>query len=99
MAFTFYRIPVGICNSFLLRGDRTILIDGGAMGGFPAFQRQLKALNVDPKEIELILLTHGGLDGFETCRRIRARPGMEWLPVLMLTGLGDEASVTRAVDA
>ena len=62
MAFTFYRIPVGICNSFLLRGDRTILIDGGAMGGFPAFQRQLKALNVDPKEIELILLTHGHWD-------------------------------------
>ena len=62
MPFKFHRIPVGICNSFLLRGDRTILIDGGAMGGFPAFQRQLKVLNVDPHEIELILLTHGHWD-------------------------------------
>lgn len=62
MAFSFYRIPVGICNSFLLRGERTILIDGGAWGGFPSFQRQLNVLGIDPKEIELILLTHGHWD-------------------------------------
>lgn len=62
MSFTFHRIPVGICNCFLLRGDRTVLVDGGAMGGFPSFQRQLQALHIDPKEIELILLTHGHWD-------------------------------------
>ena len=62
MAFTFYRIPIGICNSFLLRGDRTILIDGGAWGGLPSFKNQLQALNIDPKEIDLILLTHGHWD-------------------------------------
>ena len=62
MSFTFHRIAVGICNCFLLRGDRTILIDGGAMGGFAAFQRQLSELKVDPKEVELILLTHGHWD-------------------------------------
>jgi glyoxylase-like metal-dependent hydrolase (beta-lactamase superfamily II) len=62
MAFTFYRIPVGICNCFLLRGDRTILVDGGAWGGLPSFQNQLQALSIDPKEIDLILLTHGHWD-------------------------------------
>lgn len=62
MAFTFYRIPIGICNSYLLRGEHTILIDGGAMGGFPSFQRHLQALRIDPKEIELVLLTHGHWD-------------------------------------
>ena len=62
MAFKFYRIPIGICNCFLLRGDRTVLIDGGAWGGFASFQDQLKSLSVDPKEIELILLTHGHWD-------------------------------------
>jgi glyoxylase-like metal-dependent hydrolase (beta-lactamase superfamily II) len=62
MAFKFYRIPVGICNCFLLRGERTILIDGGAWGGFASFQNQLQALRIDPKEIELILLTHGHWD-------------------------------------
>jgi len=32
MNFTFHRIPVGICNCYLLRGERTVLIDAGAQG-------------------------------------------------------------------
>lgn len=62
MVFTFYRIPVGICNCFLLRGERTILVDAGAWGGLPSFKNQLQALRIDPKEISLILLTHGHWD-------------------------------------
>ncbi|MEO7852430.1 MAG: EAL domain-containing protein [Rubrivivax sp.] len=37
-----------------------------------------------------------GLDGFDTCRRLRATAGFEQVPVLMLTGLDDDASITRA---
>lgn len=40
-----------------------------------------------------------GLDGFETCSLLRATPGFESLPVLMLTGLDDEASINRAYQA
>ncbi len=40
-----------------------------------------------------------GLDGFETCREMRGIPGFESLPVLMLTGLDDDASITRAYEA
>ncbi len=40
-----------------------------------------------------------GLDGFETCRELRALPGSESLPVLMLTGLDDDASINRAYEA
>jgi len=36
------------------------------------------------------------LDGFETCSRLREMPGFESTPVLMLTGLDDEASINRA---
>ncbi|MFG6416731.1 putative bifunctional diguanylate cyclase/phosphodiesterase [Roseateles sp. DC23W] len=39
------------------------------------------------------------LDGFETCALLRATPGFESLPVLMLTGLDDEASINRAYQA
>lgn len=62
MNFTFHRIPVGICNCYLLRGERTVLIDAGAPGGINAFRRGLQKLNVDPKEISLILITHGHWD-------------------------------------
>jgi predicted signal transduction protein with EAL and GGDEF domain/DNA-binding response OmpR family regulator len=40
-----------------------------------------------------------GMDGFQTCRELRAMPGFESLPVLMLTGLDDDASITRAYEA
>ncbi len=40
-----------------------------------------------------------GLDGFATCRELRAFAGFESMPVLMLTGLDDEASITRAYQA
>ncbi len=37
-----------------------------------------------------------GLDGFATCQALRALAGFEHMPVLMLTGLDDEASINRA---
>jgi predicted signal transduction protein with EAL and GGDEF domain/DNA-binding response OmpR family regulator len=40
-----------------------------------------------------------GLDGFDTCRRLRAMHGFEQVPVLMLTGLDDDASIARAYQA
>jgi CheY-like chemotaxis protein len=40
-----------------------------------------------------------GLDGFQTCHELRVLPGFESLPVLMLTGLDDDASITRAYEA
>lgn len=39
-----------------------------------------------------------GLDGFSTCQELRQLPGFESVPVLMLTGLDDEASITRAYE-
>jgi len=40
-----------------------------------------------------------GLDGFATCRTLRSLPGFETMPVLMLTGLDDGASIKRAYEA
>jgi hydroxyacylglutathione hydrolase len=62
MTFSFHRIPVGIDNCFLLRGERTVFVDGGAWGGLPSFKRRIRDLGVDPQEIELIVLTHGHWD-------------------------------------
>jgi predicted signal transduction protein with EAL and GGDEF domain/DNA-binding response OmpR family regulator len=40
-----------------------------------------------------------GLDGFATCQELREIPGHESVPVLMLTGLDDDASISRAYEA
>jgi predicted signal transduction protein with EAL and GGDEF domain/DNA-binding response OmpR family regulator len=62
-------------------------------------------------EQALLALAHGlpdlmvldaimpGLDGFTLCKRLRATPHWEFLPVLMLTGLDDDASIERAYEA
>jgi signal transduction histidine kinase len=40
-----------------------------------------------------------GMDGFETCRAIRALPNGAYVPILMVTGLDDTASIKRAYEA
>ncbi len=75
MTFTFDRIPVGICNCFLLRGEKTILVDAGAMGGLSSFTKTMKKLSVDPKSIGLILLTHGHWDHITCLSDIREMTG------------------------
>jgi diguanylate cyclase (GGDEF)-like protein/PAS domain S-box-containing protein len=40
-----------------------------------------------------------GIDGYEACRRIRALPGGDNVPVIMLTGLDDADSIERAYEA
>jgi predicted signal transduction protein with EAL and GGDEF domain/DNA-binding response OmpR family regulator len=52
-----------------------------------------------PDIIVLDALMPGGLDGFDTCQRLRQTAGFENIPVLMLTGLEDDPSITRAYQA
>jgi predicted signal transduction protein with EAL and GGDEF domain/DNA-binding response OmpR family regulator len=39
-----------------------------------------------------------GMDGFETCKELRQIHGFQSIPVLMLTGLDDDASINRAYE-
>ncbi len=40
-----------------------------------------------------------GIDGFELCRLLRARPETAFMPILMATGLDDVSSIMRAYEA
>ncbi len=40
-----------------------------------------------------------GLDGFETCRRIKARPEWSHIPVIFMTGLSETAHIVKGFDA
>ncbi len=59
----------------------------------------LRALSDWQPEIIVLDAMMPGMDGFETCRRMRAVAGFEAVPVLMLTGLDDDVSIQRAFDA
>ena len=66
-----------------------------AAGGEQALQR-LAQLTPDIVVLDALM---PGIDGFQTCMALRAMPAFENVPVLMLTGLDDEASITRAYQA
>jgi predicted signal transduction protein with EAL and GGDEF domain/DNA-binding response OmpR family regulator len=61
-------------------------------------QEGLKVLRSLTPDIIVLDALMPGVDGFETCRRLRATPGLDTLPVLMLTGLDDDASIARAYE-
>ncbi|HEY5309365.1 MAG TPA: response regulator, partial [Casimicrobiaceae bacterium] len=61
-------------------------------------ERALELVRVLSPDVVVLDALMPGLDGFETCHRLRGLSGFETLPVLMLTGLDDEASITRAYE-
>ena len=56
---------------------------------------------LDTVEPDLVVLDAlmPGMDGFETCQALRRLPNYAQMPVLMVTGLDDDASITRAYRA
>lgn len=40
-----------------------------------------------------------GLSGFETCRRVKADPGLQHIPVIFMTGLSETAHIVEGFDA
>jgi predicted signal transduction protein with EAL and GGDEF domain/DNA-binding response OmpR family regulator len=62
-------------------------------------EQALERLREHAPDIVVLDALMPGLDGFETCRTMRAQPGFENVPVLMLTGLDDDDSIARAYEA
>jgi len=62
-------------------------------------ERALRLLTEFTPDVIVLDALMPGLDGFATCRELRALPGFESMPVLMLTGLDDDASINRAYEA
>ncbi|WP_374255502.1 EAL domain-containing protein [Aquabacterium sp.] len=61
-------------------------------------EQALKIISNCLPDIVVLDAVMPGLDGFTTCAELRHMPGYESVPVLMLTGLDDEASITRAYE-
>ncbi len=62
-------------------------------------ERALALLSQSVPDIVVLDAMMPDLDGFETCTRLRGMPGLEHVPVLMLTGLDDDASIRQAYEA
>jgi two-component system, cell cycle response regulator len=70
---------------------RVIPVELGAAG--------LEAAQTDPPDIILLDLMMPGMDGYETCRRLRALPGTSQTPIIVLTALAGEDVEAKAREA
>jgi adenylate cyclase len=58
----------------------------------------LERVETDTPDLVLLDIVMPGMTGYEVCRRLRAVPESEFLPIIMLTSSGDEDKV-RAIEA
>lgn len=72
MDISIHPIPMGLDTMYAIRGEGTILIDGGDPGKVPRFTKGLEHHVIQPQEIQLILLTHGHWDHIGSVRDIKA---------------------------
>ncbi len=61
-------------------------------------EEALEVLATQVPDLVLLDILMPGLDGYETCRRIRSNPLTSFLPVVMITASGEEQKV-RAIEA
>jgi class 3 adenylate cyclase/CheY-like chemotaxis protein len=61
-------------------------------------EEALEILELEVPDLVLLDILMPGIDGYETCRRIRANPATSFLPVVMVTASGSEQKL-RAIEA
>lgn len=59
----------------------------------------LKLIEAGPPELILMDVMMPGLNGYETCRRIKQMPGMEHIPILFITALNETEDVVEGFEA
>ncbi len=86
--------PVNLMLTAAALRERGFVIAEASAG-----EEALECLQRDRPDVVVLDALMPTLDGFATCERLRALPGHENTPVLMLTGLDDDASIARAYEA
>ncbi len=76
-----------------------VLQDGGFRAeGYGNGRAGLDAIRGAPPDLVLLDVHLPGMDGIEVCRRLRADPGTCRIPIVMLTGLTEEADLLLGYD-
>lgn len=78
---------------------RVLVAAGFRVREFSRGADAIDSFEVEPPDLVLLEVFMTGMDGFETCRRLRALPCAERVPVIMLTAMDDVASIKEAYEA
>jgi len=82
MDVSIYPIKLGVTHCYLLQGDGIIMIDGGAPNQAKCFLKALERLSIQPRDLRLLVLTHGHWDHIGSAKAIKEITGapiaMHW---------------------
>lgn len=72
-------IKVGVDNCYLIKNEGLILIDGGMPGASSDFFKGIQRINIDPTEIQAVVITHCHWDHIGCTKAIRDATGAKIL--------------------
>lgn len=75
MGCTIHRVRLGYDNCYLIQNDGIVMIDGGAPGKSGAFEKALRKLTINPRDVKLIVLTHGHWDHVGSAKAVKEITG------------------------
>jgi len=70
-----HQLSLGVCNCYLIKEEGLIMVDAGFPNQGQKFLKELKDLSIEPKDISLILLTHGHWDHIGSTNELKRLTG------------------------
>ena len=68
-------IKLGLVKSFIIKGDKAVIVDTGYPGNGEKILDCLRANDIDPSDISLIIITHGHIDHYGSADELRKLTG------------------------
>lgn len=70
-----HRISLGMCHCYVIKQEGLILVDAGFPNQGKKFLKQLETISIKPRDIPLIILTHGHADHIGSANEIKRLTG------------------------
>jgi hydroxyacylglutathione hydrolase len=75
MKATIHPITLGVDQCYIIRGEKTIMVDAGSPKQVKSFLKAVERLSIKPEDIKLIVLTHGHWDHIGSAKEIKDLTG------------------------
>ena len=75
-----------------------LLKEGYQVAGVASGEDALAAVDAKPPDLVLLDLMLPGLDGLSVCRKLKANPLSETIPIVMLTAKGEEVDIVTGLN-